>query len=272
MSWRLLAIPGVLLAALSAGSARAQTPDEFKIDKDRFIFSQILDNTAFQNHDVNPSEYEAYNTVLLHARQFDAAALLAGARRDVTFKDLLVNPNEYRLELVAFEGRMRMLRRSEPPKGLKESGIQDLYEGWITPFGASNMICVVCTELPAGLEPQKDIVNDRMDRWVAVAGYPFKIFQYESSEPDRARPGNNKYRKAPQLLAKTLQPKADPTNSDPDNRWQTQFSPGVLGGVTALGVAVSGLAWWFRRGDRAARQAIEERRETNPFPEHGTGF
>src|SRR5438045_8372076 len=89
--------------AVAAAPGLAQAPN-YQIDKDRFIFGQIEDEAPFRSEEKNPSEYEAYNAVLLHARQFPAAELEWHARRDVTFKDLFRNANEFRLELVYFEG------------------------------------------------------------------------------------------------------------------------------------------------------------------------
>jgi hypothetical protein len=51
----------------------------------------------------------------------------------------------------------------------------------------------------------------------------------------------------------------------PGSDWQGTFLPAMLagiGGVTAVGL---GLAWWFRRGDKAVRATVAGRTQQNPF-------
>ena len=133
----------VLALSLAAPAAAGQDPDvlgpvpdpaaKYQIAKNRLIFDRIRDKEAFRSEDENPEEYRAYNTVLLHARSFPAAELEKYARRDVNFKDLFRNAQEFRLELVYLDGRLKQLRRTEPTKDLAAAGVKDLYEGWLFP-------------------------------------------------------------------------------------------------------------------------------------------
>jgi hypothetical protein len=243
------------------GSAGAQAPaDKYKIDTDRFHFTRVEDDAPLRSEAQNLSEYMAYNDVLLHARQFPAAELEAHANRDVTFRDL-VRPvrQDFQFDLLYFEGRLAQLRRGDPNKGQAAAGVTDWYEGWMFPLDGSDPMCVHVTELPPGLQPSREY--DPRPR-VAVAGYYFKMIRYESSEKDPDDPARYRVRRAPLLLAKsfTLLPTPDAEDS-----WRTGFLPGMLGVLAGVAVVVAALTLWFRRGDRAARRALEDRRARNPF-------
>jgi hypothetical protein len=246
-----------------AGAAAGQPPDppgRFRIDSDRFYFSQVRDGTPVQSSE-NPEEYEAYNDVLLHARQFTAAELEANASRDATFYDL-VGPlrHDFRFKLLYFEGRLAQLRRIEPNEGQAAAGIADVYEGWMFPADGSDPMCVVVTELPPGLEPS---TGYQPWRRVAVAGYYFKLFRYQSKQKDEKDPTRYKDRLAPLLMARsfTLLPQPEADGGRP---WRATFLPGMLGVMAAVVAVLVGMVLLFRRGDRAARRAVE-RRGRNPF-------
>jgi hypothetical protein len=251
-------------AALALGGAAAAQPpaDPYRLDADRFQFTQVEDDAPLRGEDLNRSEYEAYNEVLLHARQFPAAELEANAYRDVTFRDL-VRPvrRDFQFKLLYFEGRLAQLRRGEPNKRMTAAGLSDWYEGWIFPADGSDPMCVHVTELPPGLTPSQKY--DPRPR-VAVAGYYFKMIRYESSERHEDDPARYKVRRAPLLLARsfTLLPTPDAGRGD---SWRTGFLPGMLGVLAGVTVVVAALTLWFRRGDRAARRALDDRRAHNPF-------
>src|SRR5438094_1424958 len=75
LAWAVSPLPG-----LAQGPAAESPAAKYRIDKDRFIFGQIEDDAPARTEENNPSEYEAFNTVLLHARQFPAAELEKHAR------------------------------------------------------------------------------------------------------------------------------------------------------------------------------------------------
>lgn len=263
-----------LAGAVAAGPAGAGDPpqesaaapaDPYRIDKDRLIFTSVRDDAPFPTDGTNQAEYEAYATVLLHARQFPTADLERHARRDVTFRDLyLPVRRDYRLDLIYFEGRLKQLRRTEPTAALKEAGVKDLYEGWLFPRDEWNPVCVVVTELPPGLEPQKDLKADEMNRWVGFAGYSFKLLQYESRQADPKNPGRNVFRRAPVLLGRSVTPLAE-TQTGSDDPWVSTFLPAVVAGFGGVAVLILVLTWYFRRGDRVVRAAVDARHERNPF-------
>jgi hypothetical protein len=251
-------------AALALGGpAAGQAPaDKYKLDADRFEFTRVEDDAPVRSESQNREEYAAYNDALLHARQFPAAELEAHANRDVTFLDL-VRPvrRDFQFQLLYFQGRLAKLRRLEPTRELASAGVTDLYEGWMFPANGSDPLCVLSTELPPGLTPSLGY-----DPWppVAVAGYSFKLIHYESSEKDPRDASHYRVRRAPLLMAHsfTLLPQPD---ADGGRAWRTGFLPGMLGVLAGITVVVTALTVLFRRGDRAARRALESRRARNPF-------
>lgn len=252
----------VVALALS-GPVFAQAPaDKYKLDTDRFQFTRVEDDAPVRSEGQNREEYEAYNDVLLHARQFPAAELEAHANRDVTFRDL-VRPirQDFQFQLLYFEGRLAQLRRGEPNKRLAAAGVTDWYEGWMFPLNGSDPMCVHITELPPGLQPS--LGYDPRPQ-VAVAGYYFKMIRYESSEKDPNDPTRHRIRRAPLLMAKSFTPLPTP-DADGGRAWRTGFLPGMLGVLAGIAVVVAVLALLFRRGDRTTRRAIEDRRARNPF-------
>ena len=262
------AVALILVATLSPFVAAQDTvAPNIAIDKDRVIYQQILDDVEFQAEDKNPGEYQAYNAVLLHARQFAVADLEKAARRDVTFKDLLLPVRkDFRLDLIRMEGRLLQLRKVEPTKELVANGVNELYEGWLYPNGERDPVCILMTELPAGVGAQADLRHDEMEKWVSFAGYSFKLFRYESKKADAKNPGKNVIRRAPVLMGRTFVVLPDPTALG-QTGWNSTFVPLVLALFGGVALIIVGLNWYFRRTDRAALKSIDQRRDTNPFTE-----
>ncbi len=255
----------VAAALAVAGAAAGQAPDpadKYKIDADRFQFAQVRDGVPVRSEAENRDEYESYNDVLLHARQFPADELEQHADRDVTFADLLGKTrNDYRFKLLYFEGRLKRLRRTEPTRPLAAAGVTDLYEGWVFPRNGTDPMCVLTTELPPGLASGPDDFEPA--RPVAVAGYFFKVIAYDAAEKDPKDPTRQRRRLAPLLMARSFTPLPTP-DADGGRAWRTGFLPGMLGVMAAVAAVVLGLTVWFRRGDRAARRALD-RHDRNPF-------
>ncbi|MCZ2343887.1 MAG: hypothetical protein LC104_19130, partial [Bacteroidales bacterium] len=140
-----------------------------------------------------------------------------------------------------------------------------MYEGWMFPRDGNDPVCVLTTELPPGLElqtPPKDYSPAKM---VRVAGYYFKLFWYESGEPDPNDATKKRFRKAPLLMAKSFSLIPPPPSSS--GFWLGEFLPGLLLFLVLVTTILFTLNWYFRRGDRrlaAERQARFDRE--NPFP------
>jgi hypothetical protein len=255
-----------LLVMAGSGWTDVRAEDlPLRFDKNRAMFDRIEDASPVRSESQNPDEYAAYNFVLTYARSFTVAQLEAGARRDVTFRDLF-NPirKEFKLELVYFEGRLTRLRSIGPTRQLKDAGINELYEAWLFPSGQANPICVLITELPPGLRPQADLKRDTMNVPVGVAGYSFKLMTYESAEPSAKDASRGKLRQAPLLMGRsfTLLPE---TGRNPSDDWYGTFLPGVIGVAGFIAAVSLGLALWYRRGDRGVKAVFEARRSENPF-------
>jgi hypothetical protein len=254
---------GALYAALCSIATAQDNP--YRIDKDRAIFARIEDDAPVASEEKNADEFAAYNDVLTFARQYPAAELESAARRDLGFKDLF-HPirKDYHLELVYFEGRLQRLRSIGPTKPMREAGIETLYEGWMFPKDQPNPICFLCTDLPPGLSPQRDVAKEKMDVRVGFAGYSFKLIRYESAEVQPKSPMQGKIRKAPLLMGRAptlLANVSEPVGAD----WHNTFLPVVLGSILTLALCVFGLAMWYRQGDAAVTQALAQRRDENPF-------
>lgn len=235
-------------------------------DKNLRIYKLIQDNSPIASEDRNWAEYAAWNRLILHARKFPAEELEANARADLGFADLFgEGRRDYKLELVKFTGNLRMLRRHEPGRKMREAGVAATYEGWLIPDGGHlvNPVCVVFSELPPGITvPAK--AHD-INRYVSFAGYSFKRLHYESGEVKKDDPNRNVVKAAPMLIGHTVVPRPDPTGTSPMS-WTTFVGGALIVIVGVLGVAF-GLSWWFRRGDRAARREVENVRGRNPFGE-----
>lgn len=266
---RLLAV-GVLLLATAVGLAQdppANDPGRFAFDKDRQFLLRVRDRQPLRITWVEgeeATEREPFEAVALHAHGFAADELLAAARRDVSYGNMMSQDDLYReevrFELVRVEGKLKRLQRMGTTPTLKQAGIGELYEAWIFPneVREPNPVCVILTEPPAGVEPASDITP--MIR-VSTAGYFFKIVEYPSNDPNPKDKTRTLYRRAPLLVGKTAVVTPEPENppSVAANMVTVSF---ILGGV--LLVVLVGMSVWLRRTDRGARRAAALRR-TNPY-------
>ncbi len=259
----------VLLAVLALGftaaGVRAQTPERYRLDTDRLQFDRVVFEGRVAAEDANRDEFSAYCDVLLHARKFPAADLAGAGNRFVTFRDL-VQPQPsgkaYQFELLTMDLRLKSARPFPAPKPLVEAGVPTLFECWMLTPKTSNPVCVLATELPAGLEPSAAYPDPRP---VVVGGYFFKLLHYDSQLLDPAQPGGLKVHRAPLLMARSFEVVPEPAASAPGNAWGGVFLPGVLGLLGLLSLSAVTVTWYFRRGDRAVRAELEARRSRNPF-------
>ena len=231
------------------------------LDKNLRVFRFVKDDAFMGRGDDPWEEVAARDRVLLHARRFAPEELEKYARTDLSFADLFrEGRRDYKLDLVKFEGRLRMLRKQEPSKKLRDAGLEAAYEGWMAPKDELHPICVVFTDPPEGVEP-----TGQVNKWVSFAGYSFKLLRYESSEHDQKDPKKNVVRRAPLLLGRAITVLPDPEGSAPVT-WDGFLKTATVVVFVLLGTAL-GLAWWFRHGDRRTRQEITVHRSRNPFGE-----
>ena len=207
-------------------------------------------------------EVAAYNRVVLHAARFTAEELEKYARTDLKFPDLFEPARiDYKLSAVKLEGRLIRLTRIEVNETLKAAGVKDLFEGWLIPFNEprGNPVCIVFTEPLEGVEP-----NGRVNKWVSFAGYSFKLMRYESAEKYEDDPKRNKVKKAPLLIGRSPIARPDPDTVVSPVTWGV-FMRAVVGAGVLLILAGGVLTWWYRGGDRKAKQQMHEVRSKNPF-------
>jgi hypothetical protein len=253
-----------LLVGRSVTPAERPAPS-IALDGNLRVFKLIQDDAPIARTAANWEEAAAWDRVVRHARQFSPAELEAAARRDLTFADLF-EPGRasYRLDLIYLEGRLLRVKAVPVGDRLKAAGVPTLYEAWLVPKGEprGNPVCLIVSELPPGLEPTP--AGELTSRWVGFAGYYFKLLRYESAEADPKNPAKNVWKRAPLLIGRTVTPR-DGGEPDGPGTWVGWFAPLLAGGLALVGGAGLALAWWFRRGDRAARAAVANARTGNPF-------
>lgn len=260
-----VAPPPRLVGSVPTPQASAAPADKFRIDPDRYHFARVEDDVKVRSEEENPHEFTAYNEVLLHAHRLPAADLEQHAIRDILFRDLVLEVRkDYQFKLVYLEGRLKRLRRLEPTKPLAEAGVKNLYEGWLFPQNGTEPVCVLTTDLPAGLEPAIEYTPSKP---AAVAAYSFKLMRYEAADPKD--PSRMIVRKAPLLMGRSF--KVFPEKPAPEaTEWWGGFLPGLLAILAGITAVVFGLTWFFRRGDRAVHRKLDDRLDRNPYAETNT--
>lgn len=240
------------------------------MDKNTRVYKFIRDKTKLpprprlMEFDAPWEEIAAYDRVVRHAARFSAAELEEHARADLKFADVFLDESHsgYRLDLIKFEGRLISLRRDNPPEILKASGVEHMFEGWLVPANEprGNPICILFTEPLEGVE-----ATGRVNKWISFAGYYFKKLRYQSAEQDPNNPNKNVDKYAPLLIGKS--PIARPER-DPDRPSQWTWGGFVLAAIfagVALILAAGGLTWYYRSGDRKAKESMDAVRHRNPF-------
>jgi hypothetical protein len=233
--------------------AREETPAA-AVESNPYFTSDLLryveDNLPVQDANQNRYEAECYERLLLHAHRLSTDLLRRTSTTRINFAHLFNEDRaRYRGALVHIEGRLRMLRQYDPPATMQgiEDGLTHLYEGWIfvEEFGG-NPYCVVCSELPRGLEPSESI-----DRLVETDAFFFKRYRYAAKDG---------WRDAPLLIAKTIQPLTSATVKSASALWEmpTATVVGLLALIGLTIVTAGGTVWWIRRQDRIARRQVAQ--------------
>jgi hypothetical protein len=214
--------------------------------------AQVKDSTAVRLDD-SAFEPEAYCEALLKSSFVSLGAFANSARRDVTFADLFNYPGRYRGQVIHFEGQLRRIRHFDAPGMVAAKGIKDLYECWLfdTRYGL-NPVCLVCTELPPGVEP-----GEHLNLVASFDAYFFKKYNYTAAD---SKPGNS--RMAPLFIGRSFV--VTPAAPAPPEDVYASGWKAVLVGFLALVLATVafafGMHWWLRRGDRRVQARIREAR------------
>jgi hypothetical protein len=260
MARTLPAMLGLLLCC--AGLLAQDRPREpIAFDKNR-AFLSVVDFTLPSLGTAGKGEHDTYCALALHTSLFTNAELLAAARKDVSYSDLMVKNDrlreDIRFELVRFDGRLKRLKKIGTYPELREAGITNLCEAWVFPDGSVNPICILLNECPEGLEPNLEYEKALP---VTVAGYFYKITQYETDRPNTKNPGKPVYQNAPLLVGQTLQmnePKPSASAGLPE------LLPVVIVSAALILVIILGLTFLLTRSDKGVRRYAEIQ-QTNPF-------
>lgn len=235
---------------------------EILLDRDRFIFSEVEFDAPIRGEGKNPAEFDAYNEVLLHARQFPTLELEKAANRDLSYRDLYQESGrDFQFDLVYFEGRLKRLVDIKPNSRLEEMGVKHLYEGWMFPKDGSIPICILVTEKPEELSTSQEYPEAVPIRY---AGYFFKLIHYHAREKRDDDPSRNKLMRAPLIIGHSFT--IDPTwnQADDDDGDLMLFLGwfGMIGLVTGLAF---GLYFYFRTGDLQHKNTMKNMQTNNPF-------
>lgn len=240
-------------------------PASVPLDRNLRVFKLVQDDAPIARTAERWEETAAWDRAVRHARRFTPAELEGAARRDLTFADLFTaGRGAYQFDLVRLEGRLLRVRAVPVDDRLTAAGVPALFEAWLVPDGEprGNPVCLVLSELPPGLGPTPP--GELANRRASAAGYSFKLMWYESAEADPKAPGKNVWKKAPLLIGRSVT-LLDGGAADGPATWASWFAPLLAGGLGLVAGSGLVLAWWFRRGDRAARAAVANARPANPF-------
>jgi hypothetical protein len=221
-----------------------------KYDLTPFI---ILDRQPMMPLDRNTgpdAEPIAFYQLLALAHKMPESALAKGARRDLTFAHFVNQAEKQRGEVVHIEGTLARVRKFDPSKLAKESGITAEYEVWMYDpknYGANPMVMYV-SELPPGIE----VKEKTQPLHVKFDGYFFKLYRFETGE--RTKDGKAMFRVAPLFIGRTLTlEKVEAPPLVPYGKDMLMLFLGVI--LTTLSVAL-GAVFFYRRGDHDIRSRV----------------
>ncbi len=131
--------------------------------------SGVKDNTYFR-----PEESAAWFGLFERLQQTDTQKLQAASLGEMTYAQLVKQPEVYRGQAVTLRGTMRLEEPQEAPEN--SLGIESYHRLWISPKGGGpSLFAVYCLELPEGFPRGK-----KLHASVSVTGYFFKNWSYAS--------------------------------------------------------------------------------------------
>jgi hypothetical protein len=204
------------------------------------------------------AEAADYANVLGMANYTSRKAFQKAVRGDLTYANLMNDPEECRGKVVHARGILKRVTRYAPPfEASSDWFVNDLYEAWVLDEKMGGVgYCVVFTEwspgLPRSLLGQKEITRHIV---VSLDGYFFKKFRYSGVNRKGARSTNE----VPLLIGHGLNvisvAEAPPAQSSGDE-WASSLGTILCLVIGSVVVAVAGLTWWFRRTDRRVRDRL----------------
>lgn len=216
-------------------SARDPQSDDIRIAR------ELLETVQDQSVGIRSGEREAYYAILAKVRDIKPQLAERFGRHDLTYAELMNDPERHRGELVTVSGEIR--RFTPLPAGENDVGIGQLYDGWVftDEAGRKSPYRIICSEKPAAM-PEGEELRER----VTFTGYFFKRCSYETSHGLHA---------APLLLGKSVRWTPARPRTD-DARGAAAYIVGVLG---LLACTFGGVLWWLATGHRTRRTASLER-------------
>jgi hypothetical protein len=185
--------------------------------------------------------YAVYCQALRQAALTPPEAFARSARPNahVDWGSMFREPRKFRGEVIPIKGRLVRLRRLDAPLPVKRDLIKVIWEGWVfTETYGSNPVCVILTELPAGLKE-----GEKIDHPVEFNGYFLMRYRYLSGRG---------WRDTLLFIAPTLTLLGPARADGPDVMFS--LSGWMLGGMlvlfTVTVAVVAAMGWWFHRGDR----------------------
>ena len=220
--------------------------------------------------DIGDQENDAYFTMLIYASRTAPRAFDKAANPEADWVHLFQEPHNYRGDVVHFEGKMKRLRKLDPPPMAAQAGVKNYYEGFLyADLLEKDPVFFIVTDLPQGLEP-----GDHQDVKVGFSGYFYKIFRYKAGDTDKTKMD----RLAPLCMGRTLTPLTAPAAAEDEPTaepsWVSWLGPTFFGVIGATVALLFALGYWFRRSDRQVRQRLTAVRHADfigPPPEPAPG-
>ncbi len=211
----------------------------------------VKDNTGM-TQEIGDQEQDAYFTMLIFANRTSPKALdLAGrANKGADWAHVFRDPEDYRGDIVHFEGSLKKLREFKPQPMAAQGGVRKHYEGFMyADVLEMDPVIFAITELPKGLEP-----GDHLDAKVGLSGYFFKKFRYTAVDTKKT----NKDRLAPLVIGRTLTLLTEPAAAEPppDSEWVNWLGPAFFGFIGLTVAILFAVGYWFRRGDWRVRGRV----------------
>ncbi|MFN0056042.1 MAG: hypothetical protein ACKV0T_28180 [Planctomycetales bacterium] len=191
---------------------------------------------------IRSAEREAYFGVLSKSREAPPQALQQAGRRDVSYAELMNEPERYRGELVSLRGELRRLLPL--PAGENDQGFDQLFDGWLftDDAGRKSPYRLILLSRPDQF-PEGEAIRERVE----FTGYFFKRCAYETSQGLHA---------APLLIGKQLQWQPPRIKTAAERQGG---ATGIVAGLSLLAVCFAGALWWLSAGDRRFQLAHKAR-------------
>lgn len=204
---------------------------------DRRYLDQVKDNTLGIRND----ESEVFYWLVDHARRVSSTSLDRAGSSEVTYVNLMTEPDRYRGEPITIEGDL--WRLYEVDAGPNDYGVQRIYEGWVfTGDSGNHPYRIVCTGLPKGIQPAESLRKP-----VRITGYFFKREGYRS---------NGGVHVAPTLIAHRIEMNPMPNGIPLASGIVPYMTGAVMALALALLVTIVGFAISDERSSRGSLQKL----------------